>query len=104
MADSISMINNSSLISSFWSEGLPILLDKIAPLFGVLKAIGIAVIVYIVFLIVKSILAMRDHRRLKRVEEKLDLLLDKLHIKGKETTKLVKEEKKILKKEKKKKV
>ena len=76
--DLIPMSNSSDLLSSFWTQGFPVLLDKAAPLFGVLKAAGIVFILYIIFLMVKSFLAMRDHRRLKRVETKLDALIELL--------------------------
>ena len=91
-------LNSTAILPSFWADGFPVLLDKISPLFGILKAVGVVFIVYLLFLIVRSIRAMRDHQRLKRVEEKLDLLLDKLHIQGKETKKFFKEEKKKKKK------
>lgn len=83
----IPSVSGSEIISSFWTEGFPVLIDKAAPLFGVLKAAGIVFIVYIIFLIVKGFLAMRDHRRLKRVEIKLDALLDLLGSRDKSSKK-----------------
>lgn len=74
--DLIPSINSSELVSSFWTQGFPVLLDKAAPLISVLQAVGIVLIVYWIFLIVRGINRFKDHRRLKRIEEKLDSLLE----------------------------
>lgn len=77
--DIISSLNGSDLIGSFWTQGFPVLLDKAAPLISVLQAVGIVLIVYWIFLIVRGINRFKDHRRLIRIEEKLDSLLEILN-------------------------
>jgi predicted Holliday junction resolvase-like endonuclease len=65
-----------------------------------LKAIGIVILIYIIYIIVNSILAMRRHRRIsviydkvQEIDQKLDLvlekqdLLEKLHVKEPEEIK-----------------
>jgi uncharacterized membrane protein YidH (DUF202 family) len=74
--DLIPSVNGSDLISSFWTQGFPVLLDKAAPLISVLQAVGVVLIVYWIFLIVRGINRFKDHRRLMRIEEKLDSLLE----------------------------
>ncbi len=74
--DLIPSVNSSDLLSSFWTQGFPVLLDKAAPLISVLQAIGVVLIVYWIFLIVRGINRFKDHRRLMRIEEKLDFLLE----------------------------
>jgi len=65
-----------------------------SPLITILKAIGIVVIIYIIFLIIKSILSWRDHSRLKKIaqnveqiNEKFDSLLRKKSSVRKESSK-----------------
>lgn len=74
--DILPSINSSELVSSFWSQGFPVLLDKAAPFIAVLQTLGIVFIVYLSFRIVKAVLSFGDHRRLKRIETKLDSLLE----------------------------
>ena len=93
VVDLIPSLNSSEIVSSFWSQGFPVLLDKAAPLISVLQAVGIILIVYWIFLIVRGINRFKDHRRLKRIEEKLDILLEILS-KEKSGSKKVKNRKK----------
>ena len=53
----------------------PLVSGDITPLVNIFKAAGIIIIIYILFLIIQSILKLKDRRRLKRIEEKLDILL-----------------------------
>lgn len=76
--DLIPSVNSSELITSFWKEGFPVLIDKAGPLIGILQTAGIVLIIYWIFLIVRGVLNMKDRRRLKRVEAKLDLILERL--------------------------
>ena len=80
----------SNVTSGLWNNFSPAIMDKISPLFTVFKALGIAVIIYILFLIIKSILSWRDHSRLKKISRnveqinnKLDVLTKKKSVKGK---------------------
>jgi len=62
----------------------PLISGNVNPLINLFKAAGIIIIIYFVILIIQSILKMKDRRRLKRIEEKLDILL-KMHEKKKKT-------------------
>jgi len=51
------------------------LIDKIEGLIVLFKVIGILLIIYFVYLFIQAILNIKRYRRLKRIEEKVDLLL-----------------------------
>lgn len=50
---------------------------KISMLINIFKAAGIVIIIYFLVLILQAFLRMKDRKRLKRIEEKLDILLKK---------------------------
>ncbi len=54
---------------------VPLILDKIQPLMGILKAVSIALLVWLVFMIVRSIMRIKNFRRMARMEDKLDRIL-----------------------------
>lgn len=78
MAEQI--LNMSEII-----EGLtPMLSDKLSPLVTIFKAVGIALLIYIIFLILKALFSWRASHRLKviarnveEINEKLDVLIKK---------------------------
>jgi hypothetical protein len=76
--DIVPSIANTEILSSFWKEGFPIIIEKAGPLLGILQTAGIVLIIYWIFLIVRGILNMKDRRRLKRVEAKVDHILQLL--------------------------
>lgn len=55
----------------------PLITGNLLPLMNVLKAAGIIFIIYLVMLFIQMLSRFQDRRRLKRIEEKLDLLLEK---------------------------
>ena len=60
---------------------IPVLLDRLGPFITIFKAVGIVLMVYIVYLIYRSIVRIKDRRRLKRIEKKvfeIDAKLSKL--------------------------
>ena len=68
----------------------PFVADKILGLITLFKAVGVVILVYLLFLIIKSILSWRDHSRLKKIarnveqiNNKLDVLTKKKSVKGK---------------------
>ena len=61
----------------------PLISGNIAPLINLAKAAGIVFIIYILFLIYQSFMRIKDRRRLKRIEEKLDILISKTNKKKK---------------------
>ena len=68
----------SNVTSGLWNNFSPAIMDKISPLFTVFKALGIVVIIYILFLIIKSILSWRDHSRLKKIAQNVEQINDKI--------------------------
>ena len=81
------VIENASEVENFILENLPgIISEKFGFLITILKAVGIAFLVYLSYLIFKGILGWRDRSRLKRIEEKVNLIeikIDKVIKKGK---------------------
>jgi hypothetical protein len=55
----------------------PLISGNLLPLMNILKAAGIVFIIYLILLIWQMFTKFRDGRRLKRIEEKLDILLKK---------------------------
>lgn len=53
----------------------PELASKLAPLMMIIKAVGIAFVIYVIYLLVSWLMKWKDRKRLKRIEEKLDILL-----------------------------
>jgi len=67
-----------SNLSGFLENLSPELLSRIEGLIIVLKAAGIAFIVYVCYLVVNFILNISKYRRLKRIEEKLEEVYEKV--------------------------
>lgn len=55
----------------------PIVSGNLLPLMNILKAAGIVFIIYLILLMWQMFSRFQDRRRLKRIEEKVDLLLEK---------------------------
>lgn len=55
----------------------PIVSGNLLPLMNILKAAGIIFIAYLLLLIWQMITRFQDRRRLKRIEQKLDMLIEK---------------------------
>ncbi len=51
------------------------LIDKIGALVVLFKTIGILLIIYIFYLFIRAIFDIKRYRRIKRIEQKVDLLL-----------------------------
>ena len=51
------------------------LIDKIEGLIVLFKTIGILLIIYFMYLFIQALFNIKRYRRLKRIEEKVDLLL-----------------------------
>ena len=68
----------------------PELVSKFAALMTILKALGIVFLIYVIFLIVKSILGIRRNRKINKMYDKIneiDSKLDSLIKKSKSDTK-----------------
>ena len=72
----------------------PAILDKLSPLITIFKAVGIALLIYIIFLILKALFSWRASHRIKKIaknveeiNEKMDVLIGKKAKPGKEKEK-----------------
>ena len=77
MAIEMAVMNSSQIVNNTIANIFPSLLDNFAPLVRVLQVLGIVFILWFLFSISQLFLKFRDSRRLKRIEEKLDSLLEK---------------------------
>ena len=69
--EAISSVNVSDMVK----EILPSVLEKFSAIAPIFQVVGVVFLIYILFLIVKIIFGFRDSSRLKRIEEKLDILV-----------------------------
>ncbi len=99
------MVNAESLVNSteLWRSMEPIILERLSPLVTIFKAVGIAILAYVIFLIVKALFRWRTVNKVGKIAEdvreinhKLDLIVKKYHVKSAE--KINKKEKKKKKK------
>lgn len=60
----------------------PSVVAKIEDLILILKAVGIAFIVYVVYLLVNFVINWRRAMIIKRIEEKVDLIGERIGVKG----------------------
>ena len=85
------MVNGEVInISSILEALSPALAEKLAPLIIILKAIGIAFLVYVAYLVVNAFFVWRNRKRIKGIENKITEINEKLdkilkNIKGKKT-------------------
>jgi len=70
------VINNTAeyLIDSI----VPAVMDRFSPLLTILKAVGIIFIFYIIYMIARGVIRWKDHKRIKKIEEKVDLIYNKI--------------------------
>ncbi len=99
MVDTNSLVNMSDITSGLWQSMQP----SLAPLITIFKAIGIAILVYIIFLIIRALFRWKSAidigkiaKNVEEINNKLDLLLGKRSAKIEEKTndKKIKKEKK----------
>lgn len=102
------MVNAGALgnaSSEVWNALGVVFSDKISPLIVILKAVGIAVLVYIIFLIIRALFRWKSTfdigkiaKNVGEINEKLDLILGKksakIELKDEKTEKIKKEKKK----------
>lgn len=70
------VVNETSVgISEIMQAISTLLPGKVSLLINIFKAAGVVIIVYFAVLIIQVFLRMKDRKRLKRIEEKLDILL-----------------------------
>jgi hypothetical protein len=73
--------NASDALNTTIGKFAPFLLSPLSPVISLLKIAGVVFIVYLFFNILQFILKFKDSKRIKRMEEKIDLLLEKSSIK-----------------------
>ena len=77
MAVEMAVMNGSEILNNTIRDIFPLFLDRFAPLVRILQVAGIVFILWLLFSISQLFLKFRDSKRLKRIEEKLDTLLQK---------------------------
>lgn len=80
MADIFSVVNTSEIGEGIVGELLPPILDKISPLITIFKAVGIAVLVYIIFLIIKAFLGWRTASKIRKIDKNVEQINRKLDV------------------------
>jgi hypothetical protein len=55
----------------------PQIIEPLSPLINIFKTLGIIAIIYFVYSILSGLFKLRDTRRMKRLEQKIDFLLGK---------------------------
>jgi len=71
-------LNETEYILSEITNITPSILNGgLAPIINIIKTAGIIFIIYVIIMIIQSILKIKDRKRLRRIEEKLDILLKK---------------------------
>lgn len=96
--------NVSETASDFIGSLQPAVIAKLAPLITIFKAVGIAILVYIIFLIIRALFRWKSAldigkiaKNVEEINEKLDLLLSKrsakIELKDEKTEKIKKEKK-----------
>ena len=73
MVDLIPGINSTQILREAISDTL----QSVPYMWGILQTAGIVFIIYVIFLIIKSLMALKVSLRVKHIEAKLDLLLEK---------------------------
>lgn len=99
MAEGISeVLNVSDVASGLWKSMRP----SLTPIITILAAIGIALLVYIIFLIIRAIFKMRTMHKISRIaedvhaiNEKMDILIGKKHKEIKENKKIKEKKEKV---------
>tara|TARA_Y100000310_G_C20694459_1_gene824511 strand:- start:1516 stop:1821 length:306 start_codon:yes stop_codon:yes gene_type:complete len=97
-------ISNASVAVGDLAEQVSsILMEKAGFLISIFKAVGIVVLIYVIYLIIRGAMRWKDRRRWKRIERKIDVVNVKLErLLGQKGGKEEKKEKKERKKKKRK--
>ena len=69
------VINSTGLLD----EIFPVVLDKLGPLIWIVQAVGVAFVLYVIYLVVKAVLNWRDRKRIKNIEKKVNEIDEKLN-------------------------
>lgn len=78
------VLNASDVASNLWESMKPLLLDKVSPLVTIFKAVGIAILIYVAFLIIRALFRWKStvnigkiSKNVQDINNKLDLLIGK---------------------------
>lgn len=80
MADVLSLVNASGIGEGVAEDLLPPILDKISPLVTIFKAVGIALLVYIIFLILKAFFGWRTASKIRKIARSVEQINRKLDV------------------------
>lgn len=72
------LINTSGIFSGATNAVSGVLSQTLSPLMGILKAVGIVFLIYIVILIIKAIMEMRTGSRIKKIADNVEEINQKL--------------------------
>tara|TARA_Y100000310_G_scaffold338341_1_gene427707 strand:+ start:1045 stop:1338 length:294 start_codon:yes stop_codon:yes gene_type:complete len=94
MVNAGDIVNSTEITSGLWQSLEPLLLDKLSPLITIFKAVGIAILIYVVFLIIRALFRWKMVSKIKKISkdvseinQKLDLLIKKPEAKHKKIKK-----------------
>ncbi len=73
----MAVMNSFQILNTTLANYFPSFLDSFAPFVRILQFLGIVFTLWLLFSILQLFMKFRDSRRLKRIEEKLDILLIK---------------------------
>ena len=59
-------------------ESPNIVAENLMLLINLLRAIGIAFLAYLIYMVIKSVFLWKDHKRIKKIDEKIDLIYKKI--------------------------
>ena len=76
MAEVANLINATDLLNNLESS----ILDKLAPLMTIFKAVGIAILVYVLFLIIRALFKWRTMHKVVKIAKSVEEISQKLDI------------------------
>ncbi len=73
-------INTTELGDEVINKVMPLVLDKLSPLITLFKVVGIAILVYILFLIIKTLFKLRTSFKISKIAKNVEQINKKLDI------------------------
>lgn len=67
-----------NISNGLWSSFPPELISKFEGLIGIVKAIGIVILIYIILLIIQGVSSILRNRRIKKIYERVESIENKL--------------------------
>ena len=69
------MMNSSQILNATLVQIFPFLANRLSFVVKILQVVGVVFVLWLIFSVSQLFLKFRDSKRLRRIEEKLDLLL-----------------------------